>query len=111
MKSFKKKEVKNKNLKYVTNVHKIILLINCFFDFPALFGVFGLAMFHTKHYYQTYECKSFDILPKKLCEARIVEILYAVPLAWMGVLLCLLACALWLVFARALRVIMAKTML
>lgn len=68
-------------------------------------------MFHTKHYYETYECKSFDELPKIVCEARIVEFLYAVPLAWVGVIFCLFASALWLVFARALRVIMAKTML
>ncbi|KAK7113638.1 uncharacterized protein [Littorina saxatilis] len=77
----------------------------------ALFSMFGLAMFHTKHYYQTYECKSFDKLPQALCPALHVEILYAVPLAWVGVFFCLFACTLWLVFARALRVIMAKTML
>ncbi|XP_076457691.1 uncharacterized protein LOC143291618 [Babylonia areolata] len=77
----------------------------------ALFGVFGLAMFHTKHYYETYECKSFDSFPKALCDSRQVEILYGVALAWIGVAFCLMACTLWLVFARALRVIMAKTML
>ena len=73
--------------------------------------MFGLAMFHTKHYYETYECKSFDRLPDQLCDARIVDILYGVPLAWVGVFFCLCATILWLVFARALRVIMAKTML
>ncbi|KAK7502491.1 hypothetical protein BaRGS_00006444, partial [Batillaria attramentaria] len=77
----------------------------------ALFGVFGLAMFHTKHYYEQYECYSLDTLPDALCSARNVELLYAVPLAWVGVMLCVLACMLWLVFARALRVIMSKTML
>ena len=73
--------------------------------------MFGLAMFHTKHYYQSYECKSLDRLPEAICPAQQVALLWGAPLAWGGVLLCLLATALWLVFARALRVIMAKTML
>jgi hypothetical protein len=80
-------------------------------DVSALFGVFGLAMFHTKHYMQKYECKSFDFLPTQLCDVREVELLYGISLAWVGVVFCLLASGLWLVFARALRVIMAKTIL
>ncbi|XP_046376877.1 uncharacterized protein LOC124149381 [Haliotis rufescens] len=77
----------------------------------ALFGVFGLSMFHTKNYYETYQCYAMDKVPESLCPARNVEPLWAIPLAWMGVVFCVIACVLWLIVARALRVIKAKTML
>ncbi|CAL1531323.1 unnamed protein product [Lymnaea stagnalis] len=77
----------------------------------ALFGVFGLSMFHTKEYYEKNFCYALDEIPSKLCDARVVSIGYAVPLAWLGVVTCSLSCFVWLCVSRALRVIRAKTML
>ncbi|XP_055955168.1 uncharacterized protein LOC126812572 [Patella vulgata] len=77
----------------------------------ALFGVFGLSMFHTKDYYEKFNCYSLTEIPTAVCPARVVTIDWAIPVAWCGVLFCVLACTLWLIVARALRVIKAKTML
>ncbi|KAK6169021.1 hypothetical protein SNE40_020151 [Patella caerulea] len=77
----------------------------------ALFGVFGLSMFHTKDYYEKFNCYSLTEIPTAVCSARVVTIEWAIPVAWCGVLFCVLACTLWLIVARALRVIKAKTML
>ncbi|XP_041364802.1 uncharacterized protein LOC121380105 [Gigantopelta aegis] len=77
----------------------------------ALFGVFGLSMFHTKNYYEKYECYAMELLPQSVCPAREVTIEWAIPLAWVGVIFCALASVLWWIVARALRVILAKTML
>ncbi|XP_005094655.2 uncharacterized protein LOC101862021 [Aplysia californica] len=77
----------------------------------ALFGVFGLSMFHTKDYYEKFQCYALDEIPEQACYARVVEIGFAVPMAWVGVVACALACAIWLCVSRALRVIKAKTML
>ncbi|GFN81912.1 hypothetical protein PoB_000841800 [Plakobranchus ocellatus] len=77
----------------------------------ALFCVFGLSMFHTKDYYEKYQCYALDEIPSRVCPAREVTLGYAVPLAWVGVIACGLACIIWLCVSRALRVIMAKTML
>ena len=79
--------------------------------FSALFSSFGLAMFHTKHYYQAYECTSLDVMPESLCNARQVSIMYAIPLAWLGVVLCFATSILWFVIARMMRVILTKTMI
>lgn len=77
----------------------------------ALFCVFGLSMFHTKDYYEKYQCYALDEIPSRMCPARDVSLGYAVPLAWVGVIACGIACVIWLCVSRALRVIMAKTML
>ncbi|KAK3777524.1 hypothetical protein RRG08_044814 [Elysia crispata] len=77
----------------------------------ALFCVFGLSMFHTKDHYEKYQCYALDEIPPRVCPARDVSLGYAVPLAWVGVIACGIACVIWLCVSRALRVIMAKTML
>ncbi|XP_059146419.1 uncharacterized protein LOC131934000 [Physella acuta] len=77
----------------------------------ALFGVFGLSMFHTKDFYEKYHCYGLEEIPSKLCEAKEVELGYAVPLAWLAVFTCTLSSLVWLCVSRALRVIRAKTML
>ncbi|KAH9494865.1 hypothetical protein Btru_015862 [Bulinus truncatus] len=51
----------------------------------ALFGVFGLSMFHTRVYYEKTYCYALDKIPSVLCTARIVSLGYAVALAWVAV--------------------------
>ncbi|XP_069123515.1 uncharacterized protein [Argopecten irradians] len=77
----------------------------------GLFTVFGLAIFHTKHYYETYMCHALETIPSVACTARVVQINWASPLAWVGVVICVIATVLWLFLTRAIRVIKAKTML
>lgn len=77
----------------------------------SLFTVFGLAIFHVKHHYELYYCQSLYPIPKSACDTRTVTILWAVPVAWVGVIICSVASILWLFLTRALRVIKAKTMI
>ncbi|KAL4240470.1 hypothetical protein ACF0H5_001262 [Mactra antiquata] len=79
----------------------------------GLFSVFGLTIFHTKMYYEKYQCYSFMRLqlPPAACEARSVNILWAIPLAWVGVIICVLAFGLWIFVTRAFRLIKSKTMI
>ncbi|CAG5133731.1 unnamed protein product [Candidula unifasciata] len=79
--------------------------------FKSLFGVFGLSMFHTKDYYEKYKCYAIDEIPSKVCSSRTVTVGYAVPLAWAGIVMCILACFIWLFVSKVLRVLRAKTML
>lgn len=68
-------------------------------------------MFHTKHHYERYKCYAIDEIPSRACGARTVTVGYAVPLAWSGVVMCGLACVVWLFVSKVLRVLRAKTML
>lgn len=79
----------------------------------GLFSVFGLTIFHTKIYYEKYQCYIFDEeqLPSAACEARQVDLGWAIPLAWVGVIVCVFAFALWIFVARAFRLIKSKTMI
>lgn len=79
----------------------------------GLFSVFGLTIFHTKMYYETYQCYSFDRekLPGLACDARQVEIGWAIPMLWVGVVMCVIAFGLWIFVTRAFRVIKSKTMI
>ena len=79
----------------------------------GLFSVFGLTIFHTKMYYEKYQCYSFDIerLPSIACDAREVSIGWAIPLSWVGVVICVIAFGLWIFVTRAFRVIKSKTMI
>ncbi|XP_022312861.2 uncharacterized protein LOC111117919 [Crassostrea virginica] len=77
----------------------------------SLFTVFGLAIFHVKHHYELYYCQSLYPIPKNSCDFRTVTIMWAVPVAWVGVVICSAASFLWLFLTRALRVIKAKTMI
>ncbi|KAK3092071.1 hypothetical protein FSP39_024910 [Pinctada imbricata] len=78
----------------------------------SLFTVFGLIIFHVKHHYEKYNCQNLYPVPPSICNsARTVTLLWAVPVAWVGVVICLVASVLWLLLTRALRVIKAKTML
>ena len=77
----------------------------------GLFTIFGLAIFHTKNFYEKSECHTIREYPSSSCEARTVSILWPAPVAWCGVVVCFVACFLWLFLTRALRVIKAKTML
>jgi hypothetical protein len=79
--------------------------------FSGLFTVFGLAIFHVKHHYEVYYCQSLYPIPKGACDQRTLSILWAVPVAWVGVVICSAASVLWLFLTRALRVIKAKTMI
>ena len=82
------------------------------FLFLGLFTVFGLVIFHVKHYYERYNCQNLYPIPPTVCAStRSVKVLWAVPIAWVGVVICLVASVLWLLLTRALRVIKAKTML
>lgn len=82
-----------------------------YFVILGLFTVFGLAIFHVKHHYELYYCQSLYPIPKSACDTRTVTILWAVPVAWVGVIICSVASILWLFLTRALRVIKAKTMI
>ena len=74
--------------------------------------MFGLVIFHVKHYYERYNCQNLYPIPPTVCAStRSVKVLWAVPIAWVGVVICLVASVLWLLLTRALRVIKAKTML
>ncbi|ESO87435.1 hypothetical protein LOTGIDRAFT_127897, partial [Lottia gigantea] len=77
----------------------------------ALFGIFGLSMFHAKDYYEKNFCYSLNEVPNAVCYARDVTLEWGLVVAWFGVVFCAIACTLWLIVARALRVIKAKTML
>ncbi|XP_045214417.2 uncharacterized protein LOC123564716 [Mercenaria mercenaria] len=79
----------------------------------GLFSVFGLTIFHTKMYYEKYQCYSFEEneLPPAACEARNVDIGWAMPLAWVGVIVCVFAFGMWIFVTRAFRLIKSKTMI
>ncbi|KAK7003844.1 hypothetical protein BgiMline_005327 [Biomphalaria glabrata] len=77
----------------------------------ALFGVFGLSMFHTRNYYEKTFCYALDKVPSPICKSRVISLGYAVALAWVGVLLCCLSSFLWLSVSKALRFIRSKSML
>lgn len=83
------------------------------FLFLGLFSVFGLTIFHTKMYYERYQCYSFEEtqLPAAACEARKVDISWAMPLAWVGVIFSIIAFGLWIFVTRAFRLIKSKTMI
>lgn len=83
----------------------------CLLYSSGLFTVFGLAIFHVKHHYEVYYCQSLYPIPKGACDQRTLSILWAVPVAWVGVVICSAASVLWLFLTRALRVIKAKTMI
>lgn len=68
-------------------------------------------MFHTKDYYEKYYCYAIDEIPTRACSARTVTVGCGVPLAWIGVVACILACGIWLFVSRVLRMIRIKTML
>ena len=86
------------------DIHVILAIL-------GLFTVFGLAIFHVKHHYELYYCQSLYPIPKNACDFRTVTIMWAVPVAWVGVVICSAASFLWLFLTRALRVIKAKTMI
>lgn len=79
----------------------------------GLFSIFGLTIFHTKMYYERYQCYSFDEdkLPSAACEARVVTLGWAIPMTWVGVVVCTVAFGLWIFVTRAFRVIKSKTMI
>lgn len=79
----------------------------------GLFSVFGLTIFHTKMYYEKYQCYSFEEneLPAAACEARHVDLDWAIPLAWVGVIVCVFASGMWIFVTRAFRLIKSKTMI
>lgn len=83
------------------------------YSMAGLFAVFGLTIFHTKIYYEKYQCYIFDEeqLPAAACGARVVDIGWAMPLAWVGVIICVFAFALWIFVTRAFRLIKSKTMI
>ena len=91
--------------------------LNCkfifLFIFAGLFSIFGLTIFHTKMYYERYQCYSFDEdkLPSAACEARVVTLGWAIPMTWVGVVVCTVAFGLWIFVTRAFRVIKSKTMI
>ncbi|KAJ8318011.1 hypothetical protein KUTeg_003102, partial [Tegillarca granosa] len=66
-------------------------------------AVFGLAIFHTKNYYEKELCHGLIELPALACSARNVTISWAVPCAWVGVVISAVASVLWLFLTRALR--------
>ncbi|XP_052784288.1 uncharacterized protein LOC128220072 [Mya arenaria] len=84
----------------------------------GLFSIFGLTIFHTKMYYEMYQCYNFEIdlndlseLPDPACAARIVSIGWAIPLSWVGVIMSLTAFGLWIFVTRAFRLIKSKTLI
>jgi hypothetical protein len=64
-------------------------------------------------YYEKYQCYSFEEneLPPAACEARNVDIGWAMPLAWVGVVVCVFAFGMWIFVTRAFRLIKSKTMI
>ncbi|XP_061191134.1 uncharacterized protein LOC133199343 [Saccostrea echinata] len=95
-------------------IHKHVtacMVTGVLYCMASLFTVFGLAIFHVKHHYELYYCQSLYPIPKDSCEYRTLTILWAVPVAWVGVVVCCAASVLWLFLTRALRVIKAKTMI
>ncbi|KAK3579250.1 hypothetical protein CHS0354_033327 [Potamilus streckersoni] len=79
----------------------------------GLFCAFGLTIFHTKMYYEKYQCYSFTVkkLPGPACDARIVEVGWAISFAWAAIVVCIIGFALWIFATRTLRIIISKTML
>lgn len=95
----------------ITKQVTAFMVTGVLYSMAGLFTIFGLAIFHTKNYYESVECDTLRYYPSTTCEARTITILWPAPLAWVGVVVCFVACFLWLFLMRALRVIKAKTML
>lgn len=95
----------------ITKQVTAFMVTGVLYSMAGLFTIFGLAIFHTKNFYEISECHTIRFYPSSTCEARTVTMLWPAPVAWCGVIVCFVACFLWLFLTRALRVIKAKTML
>ncbi|KAL3877094.1 hypothetical protein ACJMK2_034849 [Sinanodonta woodiana] len=83
------------------------------YGMAGLFCAFGLTIFHTKIYYEKYQCFSFSVekLPSPVCDARVVEVGWAISIAWAAIVVCIIGFTLWVFATRTLRIIISKTML
>lgn len=95
----------------ITKQVTAFMVAGVLYSMAGLFTIFGLSIFHTKNFYERTECHTIRFYPSSTCESRDVKMLWPAPVAWVGVIVCFIACFLWLFLTRALRVIKAKTML
>ncbi|KAL3877096.1 hypothetical protein ACJMK2_034851 [Sinanodonta woodiana] len=79
----------------------------------GLFCAFGLTIFHTKVYYEKYQCCSFfeEAFPGPACDARVIEIGWAIVLSWVYVVVCIIVSTLWIFVMRTFRFIKSKSMM
>lgn len=89
------------------------MITGVLYSMSGLFATFGLIVFHTKMYYENFQCYAFmeEKLPPPICKARVITTGWAVVVAWMSVIICSLACGAWLFVTRAFRIIKSKTMM
>jgi choline-glycine betaine transporter len=84
-----------------------------YFSLSSISGVFtffGLVIFHVKHHYERYYCQALYDIQESACPNRLVSIGWPVPVAWVGLVLCVMDSILWGFLTQALRIIKTKTM-